>query len=285
MSIWDAVRLTEAEIMAEATGDYDETEGNPAYLNMPEGDGPDEWLEGTEGFDGEPLGDEEQFATASGDVPDGYLGDRPLQFMREQELMRELEWRRQHHDDNDKLGQDLIAIDERQRADAERMQIAQHFIDRGMAAGHAEEAAQQVWGLEQQRRDAVAQVASVGTNRLEASFRAAERDYGGDFIERAHWLNDLTNLANRGDQVAAATVRAIINQPDPGHALMEWETASPHQPPPFMGGRRSAGQSSRQSGLSYEDLEAASGGGSEEDIFNSAVGDSRDNPYWQDFGG
>jgi hypothetical protein len=141
-----------------------------------------------------------------------------------------------------------------------------------------------VQGIEQQRLASAAQVQAAGTNRVAASFRAAERDYGDQFEERARWLNNLTYQAHRGDQVAAATVRTIVNDPDPGGALMEWEDRTPYQPPPFMGGRRSAATPSRQGNLSYEDLETASPG-SDDDIFNSVVGDSRDDPYWQTYGG
>jgi hypothetical protein len=117
----DAVRNTEAEILADAFG-VDPQE-DPAFLNMPEGEGADDWLEQTEGFDGEPVSDLEQLATANGDVPEGYLGDRPLQYMHEQELMRELAWRRAGRDDNNQVSKELMALDQSQLEEQQRTQL------------------------------------------------------------------------------------------------------------------------------------------------------------------
>jgi hypothetical protein len=287
MSIQDAIRYTDAEILAEAMGDSDYDEGNPAYLNMPDSGGADDDLENTQGLDGEFLSDQEQFATNNGDVPEGYLGDRPLQFMHEQELMRELEWRRAGTSDNDQLNQEILAESNKITAE-QRDQIANHFMGNGMNYDAAYQTADIMQGMDRQRQAAVAQVQVRDTNRLKASFEKAEQDYGDDFRERAKWLNGLTYRANGGDQVSRAIVTDLVNRHDPGAALMEWEEYSPHRPPPFMGGSRVLSSRSTlpaRQNLTYEDLEASSAPGDDADIFNSSVGDSRDNPYWQNYGG
>jgi hypothetical protein len=273
----DALRITDAEILADAMGDNDFDEGNPAYLNMPEGEGADDWLEQTEGFDGEPVSDIEQFATASGDAPEGYLGDRPLQFMHEQELMAENARLRELNNLN------VTALNEfvgRPQAEAERLRQADELLDIALDTQPGGRLDQFVNGIRGQSQ----YVGQMQRNRLEASFHAAERDYGDEFAERAKWLNDLSYRANRGDQVAAATVREIVNQPDAGRALMQWEDRNPYQPPPFMGGQRRAVTPSRQAVMTYDDLEA-SGDSDEEAVFNYAAGDSRDHPDWKNYGG
>jgi hypothetical protein len=156
MSIQDAIRYTEAEILADAFGV--DPEEDPAFQNMPPSDGIDAWIEGSEGLDGEPLSDAEQFATNNGDVPEGYLGDRPLQFMAEQELRRELEWHRAQRGDQDQLNQEIMAESNKITAEQERDQIANHLMGNGMNYHAAYQTTDIMQGMERQRQAAVAQV-------------------------------------------------------------------------------------------------------------------------------
>jgi hypothetical protein len=275
--IQDAIRYTEAEILAEAMGDHDFDEGNPAYVDMPGGDGADDH-EQTEGLDGAPLSNEEQFATTTGDVPYGYLGDRPLEFMREQELAAELQNARQV---NEQLNTDLtkwilepLRVQERQKLRDELLDAALDHTDGGGADRIID-------GQFATRQHA----GQLQNNRAEAALQAAHDRYGDSFIDAMQNIKAM----DPNDPLACSIVQRAMSSEDPGEAMMRFgssdmvQSLRARQPPPFMAGGRVAVPRGRGGLDNLDDLERASNMamGSEQDIFDSAMSDSRDNPYWE----
>jgi hypothetical protein len=283
-NLQDAIRLTEAEILGEAMGDHDFDEGNPAYQNMPEGDGADDWLEQTEGFDGEPLSDVEQFAATTGDVPEGYLGDRPLQFMNEQALMAEVE---RLQAVNDLHVGNLNLLVAQPQAEAERVRLQNELLDVALdtePGGRADQLLNSIRGQTQH-------VAEMQGNRVEAAMGAAHERYGDSFVDAYQAITAMSP----NDPLAAQIVQRVLNSEDPGEAVMRFgssdmvESLRARQPPPFMAGGRVAVPRGRGGLDNLDDLESAlqhaSGRamGSDADIFESAMSDSRDNPYWENY--
>jgi hypothetical protein len=210
-STTELVANTEREILASA---FDlEPEDLPGHID----DEADNDLEQLEGWDGEPLSDEEGFESAvNGHTESGI--DRPLALSEGERYESELEAMRQQ---NAAMQQQLAEL--QQRADPGRQQReaqAREELLYGVVAD-PERVVQHMAGLHAQNEAMVA-------SRVNASLGAAHRDHGREF-EAAY--QNLTSL-DPNNQAARNLVQSIYSSDDPGQTLMEWHEMTGGQAPP-----------------------------------------------------
>jgi len=203
-----AIALTEQEIFNEVMGVDDELMNDDDFGEASQIDG----------WDGQAVSDAEGLATASGDgdgledeLGNAYLGDRPLQFMAEKELRRELAQVRAL---NAKQSQDIGQWIMEPQQQAEREQRKQQFEDQYGVVVVDDDA----WNrLDADLHGIGSQMQQQTEARLNASFQAAHGHFGDDFAEQYEALTamDPNSAAARG------LVNDISNAADPGQALME----------------------------------------------------------------
>jgi len=264
-----AVRDTEFEIMADALN----VEPN-ALPNAPS-----EHIEGgddfgdTEGWDGNPLGNEEVAAVNLHGHPDTGQ-DRPLQYAEELGYEGQIQQQRGYID---QLHARMAELE--QRADPqlqERIRQQREEMIVQMIANP--DAALQLIGMQNAR------IQQLQLGRADAAMDAGLRRFGKDF-ERAY---DAVHRLERGNPVAQQIVHGILTDKDPRQALMDWyEVAGGRgRQPPFMGGSggggmritRSlndatgwSGSGGAHSPFSSGDYEAATSGDEEAGIWDHAM--------------
>ena len=118
-------------------------------------------------------------------------------------------------------------------------------------------------------------------NRNNASLEAARRKYGRDFEQAFHSLNSL----DPGNLTAKNIVNSIMQEEDPGEAVMTWYSAIGNRGrlPPFLGGSggpgarhmfRSLNSTPSSGGNPFSrDYEAHSSLDEETDVLNYAFAD------------
>jgi hypothetical protein len=230
----ELVANSDAEIFADAF-DMDVRE-LPNYQE----DADDDDFGSPEGWDGEPLGDDELVEQAAHGHPDNGF-DRPLQLAEDQRHGQEIAGRDELISEYERQIADL-----RMRADPGRQQrLAQQReeIMHGIIA-NPEEALRAMGDLHSQN-------AALIASRVEASMGAAHREHGPEF-ERAY--QNLTSM-DPGNQAARNLVQSIYNDRDPGRALMDWHGVSGGHTPRAMG-------PGTLRGVSLPSLNSATGGGS-----------------------
>jgi hypothetical protein len=212
----EAVLNSEIEILADALDQEPEEFEN--YVGDDD-DGTD--LEATEGWNGKPLGDEEQWETTVNGFPDTNF-DRPVQLSESEHLLGEIA----------KRDSAIATMQEQQgelalRADPGYQQRTQ------MAR---ETAIDQIFQNPDQVLDFIdaqyQQNQAVDAARVNLAMNAAAREYGRDFDSAYKTLlsQDRTNPAIR------ALVTNIWQSPDPGESLMRWHEAVGDLPGIYDGG-------------------------------------------------
>jgi hypothetical protein len=197
----EAVRSSEREIFNDAAG-----------VEPKEDSGLDNSLEQTQGWDGKPLGDDEQLeANFRGRDNTGF--DRPLQLAEE---TNEFE----------------TAVQKSRALEAENAQLRQKYEPtiRGDAEARQERARQELIAAALENPDGVlghmenlrASRAELDTGRVDNSLRAAHEKYGADFERVYGALDPKRNPQHLKDPIARAIVQRIWSAEDPGEALMEW---------------------------------------------------------------
>jgi hypothetical protein len=225
--VTDMVANTEAEVLAYALSDDDNTVEPESLLNYHHDAGADEDPEAIEGWDGEALSDAEQFETAINGFPDGNF-DRPLQLAESERYESELEAMRQQ---NEAMQQQLAELQQRADPGRQQRQAQQREELIYQMIADPERAVQHMAGLHAQNEAMVA-------SRVNASLGAAHRDHGRDF-EAAY--QNLTSL-DPNNQAARNLVQSIYSSDDPGKTLMEWHEMTGGQAPPrAVGGGHSRG--------------------------------------------
>lgn len=223
-----AMANTESEIFTEAMGDEElELDGDTSLEEMDDPAGEETDPEGDEeGDDDDTLQAGEDDGTDDGEDNDQRGDDRRDQANDQgrgrQERQERPSYRLPPVDPRDQRIADLegrLARVEAPRTEQRQEQQAPAELPDPVLdpAGFREGIAAQIRAENQ---------ASTRTAILESNFRATEAAYGrenrGDeFQLAASQLNELSQRA-RTDPHAAAAVRAIVNAPDPGHALMQW---------------------------------------------------------------
>jgi len=257
MNIRDAVAYTEREIFAEAFDlEPSDLPGAPTEEGLE-----DNSLELAEGWDGEPLGEEEiAFRNLYGDGDGEILTDRPVQLAYEQEAQNEITQRDQLIEQLTEVNAELEQLADPDRQRRERQQ----WEDRALNAmtnidgtlAHIDVQAQRI--TEQEHA------------RINSSMRAAHEQNGRDFEEA---YQSLTSLP-KDDPLARQIVQSIVNSPDPGRATMAFHfgNTGASRPPPFMGGRRGlpSGSSTRSARESDWPVSDYGNEDYEDDIFQSA---------------
>jgi hypothetical protein len=220
----EGVLNTEIEILADALDQEPEEFEN--YVGD-EDDGTD--LEQTEGWDGKPLGDEEQWETnIEGHLDTGF--DRPI-------ALRE----GQAYEDALRQRDEQIAV-LRQQNTAQAMALDPGYQQRAYQA--REDA---IMGVITNPEQALAERAAMAnrihqleSDRVNASLRAAHEERGQDF-SRAY--QQMTSM-DPSHPAARTLVQTIWNSPDPGRALMEIYDKTGGEPMPrAVGGQYQAGLS------------------------------------------
>ena len=192
----DMVANTEAEVLAYALSDDDNVVEPESLLNYRHDADADEDSEAIEGWDGEPLGDDEQFETSINGFPDGNF-DRPLALSEGERYESELEAMRQQ---NVAMQQQLAEL--QQRADPGRQQReaqAREELMYGVVAD-PERAVQHMAGLHAQNEAMVA-------SRVNASLGAAHRDHGREFEAAYQNLTDARSEQSGGPESGAVDLR------------------------------------------------------------------------------
>jgi hypothetical protein len=221
LALTEAVKETERDIFNAGAG-----------IEPPENTGPNESLEQISGWDGKPLGDDEQLEAAFRGR-DNSGNDRPLQLAEE---TNEYE----------------TAVQKAKALEAENAQLRTKYEPtiRGDAEARQERARQEIIAAALENPDGVlghmenlrAAHTELDTGRVETSLRAAHTKYGADF-ERVYGALDVRrNPELVKDPVARAIVQRIWQHADPGEALMEWSgrgivqsgRGESRSAPPFM---------------------------------------------------
>jgi hypothetical protein len=256
----EGVLNTEIEILADALDQ--EPEEFEGYVGD-EDDGTD--LEQTEGWDGKPLGDEEQWETNVNGHTDSGI-DRPI-------ALRE----GQAYEDALRQRDEQIAV------------LRQQNTAQAMALDPDRQ-----WRIEQQRVNEVTQmyenpeayydqtnaeraamanrIHQLESDRVNASLRAAHEEHGTEF-DKAY--RQMTSM-DPSHYAARALVQSVWNSPDPGAALMEMHYATGGQNMPrAVGGQHSAGHlpPSLNSGTRYGGSTSRSYGRSQRDSSGWPVGE------------
>src|SRR5262245_17801019 len=133
----------------------------------------------TEGLDGEPLSDEEQLAQLTGDVPEGYVGDRPLQYQHELAVDQENAQLRQQLEQERAAHQETLRRFDPERAQQRDLERAEFMDDHGLVSGD-DAKAHALCGamneIEQQRN-------ALASDRVNASLARAHQEYGEQFMD------------------------------------------------------------------------------------------------------
>jgi hypothetical protein len=210
-STTELVANTEREILASA---FDlEPEDLPGHID----DEADDDLEAVEGWDGEPLSDDEQFETAiNGHTESGI--DRPLALSEGERYEAELEAMRQQ---NAAMQQQLGELQQRADPGRQQRQAQQREELIYQMIADPERAVQHMAGLHAQNEAMVA-------SRVNASMGAAHRAHGDEF---AAAYQNLTSL-DPNNPNARNLVQSIYSSDDPGKTLMEWHEMTGGQAPP-----------------------------------------------------
>ena len=218
----EGVLNTEIEILADALDQEPEEFEN--YVGD-EDDGTD--LEQTEGWDGKPLGDEEQWETNINGHTDSGI-DRPIALREGQAY-------------EDALRQRDATIAQLQQQNAEQaMRLDPGWVDRVNQAHEDQITAlyadpDRVLAERAQLQNRIHQLEG---DRVNASLRAAHEEHGAEF-EKAY--SGLTSM-DPSHYAARALVQSVWNSPDPGAALMEMHYATGGQAMPrAVGGQYRAG--------------------------------------------
>jgi hypothetical protein len=203
MNITEAMKYTEDEILADA---FDMT---PEELRGETEDDPDpeDTLGDTEGWDGEPLSQDEIAAT-------NLYGTGQNNFDRPLELEREQVWEERHEQDQrnmaalqQQIGQQHLQQDpERQRQlqeQRERMQL--HVMS------NPDEVLQYTANLQQENQ-------ALRMQHGNHSMEAAHQKYGDDFLDHH---STLKQGVDRGDPLYLNIRNYVLSHPDPGEALMQ----------------------------------------------------------------
>jgi hypothetical protein len=211
-SVTEAMRYTEDEIAAYAF-DMEPEE----YRGETDGDlDPEDLAADVEGWDGEPLTQDEIAAT-------NLYGTGQNNFDRPLELEREQVWEERHQEDQRNIaalqqhvGQQALREDpQRQQQQQEQMQqLELHTMS------NPREALQYMASLQQQNQMLREQ---HGNERMEA----AQAKYGDDFMDH---YNTLKQGVDRGDQLYLYIRNYVLSHPDPGEALMQAMSPGHHTP-------------------------------------------------------
>jgi hypothetical protein len=194
-----AVRETEQEVFDDALGLAPDDNAGP---------GEEEW---TEGWDGEPLSDEELLHQAT-DGFDENGNDRPLEMRREQELERDNEQLRQEREELAQRIDTLENGEERQAARAS--QLRDEFFNRyGFLPTDDSRADRFFNDLASQQQ----QVASVHQDRINRSFEDVREEHGADFDTA---FRSMTSM-DPNNPTARALIQDVVNAPNPGERLMQ----------------------------------------------------------------
>jgi hypothetical protein len=201
--ITEAMKDTEDEILASA---FDMT---PEELRgEPESDlDPEDLTADVEGWDGEPLTQDEIAATSLYGTGQNNF-DRPL------ELEREQVWEDRHQQDQRNIAALQQQIGEQAlREDPVRQHQQQEQLERMElhTMSNPREALQYMATLQQQNQQLM-------MDRGNYKMEVAQQKYGDDFMDR---YNALKSGVEEGNPVYLNIRNYVMSQPDPGEALME----------------------------------------------------------------
>ena len=194
----EAIRSTEAEIFADGVG------------KEPFDPGGDTSLEQLDGWDGQPLSDDEQVARL--ERGDDLTTDRPLALKEETAAYEAAVARAAELEQENKLLREKYDPAMRTAAEVERDARRQKILD--MAIEDPDGLLNEIGTMQQER-------VTLDMNRVDASLRAAHEKYGPSFEAVFNSLDPKQNPAVLKDPVARALVQRVWADKDPGEALMD----------------------------------------------------------------
>jgi hypothetical protein len=267
----EGVASTEREILNSA---FDQEE---AEDTREENDELVDLMSQSESWDGQPLSDEEQMASMMDDQPEGYEGDRPLEYQREiageqraQQLEQQLAQERAAHQQTLQRFDPELAVER----DRQKMAFADSLgvvaVDDALFDQHLANQGR----LLQERNAAMLALAETKMQR------AAEK-YGDQFTDTYNAL-----VARRDDPAVQQIIQRLFHAQEPGEELMNY-VGSPllNRAPPrarTRGPQYAPRSFPREQPMTYADLEAADGGfgggqdaRTERSVFNAIWDDYR----------
>jgi hypothetical protein len=234
-----------------------------------------EMMSRSESIDGGELSEEEELAAHMGAAPEGYMGDRPLQYQHERELAARDQYWKQQVDGRDTYINTLKA---QYDPEIQAQRTNQRFEWWDKVAGgvpfddqRADQFVGQVTQLQNENSNLKMQIA-------EAKLQRASEEYGPEYTRAYDALRAASNTA-AGQAALGQVLQAVQNGGDPSEVVLEWGRTM-QQPSrnemPFAQSRDNRfstayGMAPDRRPMTQNELEQTenSSGGDETSIFNS----------------